>query len=165
MLQRPVIFNIASGRRAPSSSGWTKLHRSPSDRPRSAQHSPRQDSPPADAAWSFPGSARSTASAPAARRARLALASRLCVPRQLDQVDQSHIGFARLGREARHDVAEVGGIELRVLVDLAGKESRAERAKGHKPDTKFLQRRKNSASGPRQKSEYSLCSAVTGWTA
>ena len=37
----------------------------------------------------------------------------------LDQVDQHHIGFACFGCEARHHVAKVGRIKLRVLVDLA----------------------------------------------
>ena len=38
-------------------------------------------------------------------------------------------------------VPEVGGIELRVLVDLAREKSGAERAKRHEPDTKLLQGR------------------------
>ena len=68
-------------------------------------------------------------------------ASRPCVPQRLDQLDQNHVGLARLGREARHHVPEVGGIELRVLVDLAREESGAQRAERHEADAKFLQGR------------------------
>ena len=44
----------------------------------------------------------------------------------LDDLDQGHVGLARLRRETRHLIAEVGRIELGVLVDLAGEETRAQ---------------------------------------
>lgn len=47
---------------------------------------------------------------------------------RLDQIDQREVRLARFRREARHVVAEIGRIELRVLVDLAGQEASAERA-------------------------------------
>src|SRR5208283_5816983 len=56
-------------------------------------------------------------------------------------VDQNHFSLARLRREARHHVPKIGGIELRVLVDLAGEETGAKRAERNEPDTKLFQGR------------------------
>ncbi len=57
----------------------------------------------------------------------------------LDQFDQRQIRCTRLGSEARHVVTEVGGIELRVEVDLSRQKARAERAKGHEADAQFIE--------------------------
>src|SRR5207244_2539952 len=50
----------------------------------------------------------------------------------LDEIDQNYVGLARLGQEAWRVVSEIGGIELRIVVDLAGEEPGDERAKRHK---------------------------------
>jgi hypothetical protein len=46
----------------------------------------------------------------------------------LNEIDQRHVGLARLGREARNVVAKVGRIKLGVLVDLAGQKASTQRA-------------------------------------
>jgi hypothetical protein len=56
-------------------------------------------------------------------------------------------------------------VERRLLVHLAREKTLAQRTVRHEADAEFLQRRITSASGFRHHSEYSLCSAVTGWTA
>jgi hypothetical protein len=56
----------------------------------------------------------------------------------LDQVDQSEVRLASLGREARHVVAEVGGIKLRVFIDLAGEETGPQRTERYESDTELL---------------------------
>ena len=67
----------------------------------------------------------------------------------LNEVDQGQVGLARLRREARHDVAEVGRIELGVLVDLAGEEPAPSGLNGTKPMPSSSSVGSNSASGPR----------------
>src|SRR5579862_1990026 len=49
-------------------------------------------------------------------------------------VDQPLVGLARLGREARHDVAEIIADEAGVGVDRAGQETLAERAERNEAD-------------------------------
>ena len=44
------------------------------------------------------------------------------------QIDQGLIRLESLGREARQGAAEVGAVEGRVLIDLAGEEALAQRA-------------------------------------
>src|SRR5437773_12531435 len=56
----------------------------------------------------------------------------------LDQIDKSHIGLARLRREARHEVPKVDGIELRVLVDLARQETGTERTEWHEANPELF---------------------------
>ena len=56
-----------------------------------------------------------------------------------NQVHQRLIRFAVLRREARHDVAEIGLVELRIFVDLPGKKAFAERTKGNEADPEFLE--------------------------
>jgi hypothetical protein len=57
----------------------------------------------------------------------------------LDQLDQSHVGLAGLGRKARDHIPEVSGIEFRVFVDLACQESSFERAERDESEAKLLQ--------------------------
>ena len=54
---------------------------------------------------------------------------------------------------------------MRLLRDRAGEEAFAEWAEGNEADAKFLERGEDLLLGLRHQSEYSLCSAVTGWTA
>ena len=83
-----------------------------------------------------------------------------------EQIDQGLIRLQSLRREARQGAAEVGAVEGRVLVDLAREEALAQRAVGHEADAEFLERRDALPSrASRLHSEYSLWSAVTGWTA
>jgi hypothetical protein len=79
---------------------------------------------------------------------------------------EGHVRFASLRREAWRVIAEVARIELRVLVDLSSQKASTERAErnGTKPIPSSSSTGKTSSSGLRQKSEYSLCSAVTGCT-
>src|SRR5207249_3769862 len=49
------------------------------------------------------------------------------------------IRFASLGREARHDVPEVGAHKRRFLVDRAGQEALAEGAEWHESDAELLE--------------------------
>ena len=165
--QRPVICSAPSGNRAPCTlifEAALSISRRSSARQLDAA---RRCSPPADAAsWCRDRhDPRLLRQQPGERDLGRRRAS--CVPADLpEQVDQRLVGLPRLRREARHDVAEVGAVELGVLVDLAGEEALAERAEGHEADAEFLERRQHLlASGPRYHSEYSLCSAVTGWTA
>ena len=58
-----------------------------------------------------------------------------------EQIDQRLVGFARFRREARHDVAEVGGLSNCVFcVDGAGEEALAQRAEGDEADAEFFER-------------------------
>src|SRR5580765_3444745 len=57
------------------------------------------------------------------------------------QIHQPLIRLPGLRREARHDVAEIGAVEGRVLVDLSREEALAERTEGDEPDAEFLERR------------------------
>ena len=90
-----------------------------------------------------PGWARSTASGPAARRARSGRGSPSSVRDLAEQIDQGLIRFPRLRREARDDVAEVGTVERRVLVDLPREEALAQRAVGNEADPEFLEGRQH----------------------
>ena len=47
------------------------------------------------------------------------------------------------GVKRGHDVAEVGAVERRVLVDLAGEEALAQRAEGDEADAEFFERRQD----------------------
>ena len=58
----------------------------------------------------------------------------------LQQLDQGLIRLPGLRREARDDVAEVGAVERRVLVDLAREEALAQRAEGDEADPELLER-------------------------
>ena len=64
------------------------------------------------------------------------------------EVDERLVCLARLGREARHDLAEVVGREGRGLVDLARQEAFAERAERHEADAELLERRQQLLFGP-----------------
>ena len=55
------------------------------------------------------------------------------------QIDQRLIRFPSLRRKARNDVAEVGTVERRVLVDLSGEEAFAKRTEGNEADAEFLE--------------------------
>ena len=112
-----------------------------------------------------PGSEQSRASGQAARRARSGQASPSSVCDLAEQIDQRLIRFPGLRRKARNDVAEVGSVERRLLVDLSREETLAKRAEGNEADPEFLERRQHSSSGRLHHSEYSLWTAVTGWTA
>src|SRR6185503_10138255 len=57
-----------------------------------------------------------------------------------DEIGHRLVGLARLGREARHDGAEVAFGERRRLVDLAGEKPLAERAERHETDAELLER-------------------------
>ena len=59
------------------------------------------------------------------------------------QVDQGLVRLPGLRREARERVAEVGAVERRVLVDLAGEEALAQRAEGDEADAEFFERRQH----------------------
>ena len=119
------------------------------------------------AAWWCQGSARSTASAPAARRARSEPAS----PASAAAISPSRSTSAwfalRASGEKRGTMLRKSLlVERRVLVDLARQESLAERAERHEADAEFLAASAGSpVSGSRHHSEYSLCSAATGCTA
>src|SRR5690349_17235001 len=60
----------------------------------------------------------------------------------LQQINDRLVRFARLGRKPRHDVAKVGAIERRVLVDLSGKKAAAERTEWNKTNTEFFEHSK-----------------------
>ncbi len=66
-----------------------------------------------------------------------------------DEMDESHVRFARLGREARDDVAEVSGVELRVFVDLAVRNPAPSGLKGTKPMPSSASAGSSSDSGSR----------------
>src|SRR5206468_8297213 len=57
------------------------------------------------------------------------------------QIHQRQIRFPRLRREARNDVAEVGTIESRVLVDFSCEEALTKRTEWNEPDSEFLEGR------------------------
>ena len=60
-----------------------------------------------------------------------------------EQIDQGLVRLPGLRREAGDDVAEVGAVERRVLVDLAREEALAQRAEGNEADAEFLERRQD----------------------
>ena len=59
-----------------------------------------------------------------------------------EQIDQRLIRLAGSGVK-RGRAAEVGAVERRVLVDLAGEEALAQRAEGDEADAEFLERRQH----------------------
>ena len=73
------------------------------------------------------------------------LGGRRLLPRcdSREQIDQGLVCLARLRREAGNDVAEIGAVERRVLVDRAGEEALAQRAEGDEADPEFLKRRQD----------------------
>ena len=58
-----------------------------------------------------------------------------------EQIDQRLIRLESLRREARQGAAEIGAVELRIFVDLAGEEALAQRAVRDQADSEFLERR------------------------
>src|SRR6202049_2858015 len=65
---------------------------------------------------------------------------RLFLLRELaNQINQPLIRFTVLRRKARHNVAEVSLVELRVFADFAGEETLAQRAEWNEPDAEFLE--------------------------
>ena len=61
----------------------------------------------------------------------------------VEQIDQRLIRFPRLRRKAGNDVAEVGAVERRVLVDLSREKAFPERAERNEADAEFLERRQH----------------------
>ena len=57
-----------------------------------------------------------------------------------EQVDQRLVRLESLRRKARQRAAEIGAVEFRVFVDLAGQEALAKRAIRHEADPEFLER-------------------------
>src|ERR1700682_362735 len=57
------------------------------------------------------------------------------------QINQRLIRFPSLGRKAGNDVAEIGLVERRVLVDLSREETFTKRTKGNEADAQLLTRR------------------------
>src|SRR5208283_498854 len=56
------------------------------------------------------------------------------------KIDQGLVSFQSLRRKARHDVAEVGLIELRLLVDLSREEPFTKRTEWNESDSEFFER-------------------------
>src|SRR5207249_5804841 len=81
------------------------------------------------------------------------------------QINQGQIRLPSLRRKARNDVAEVGTVELRVLVDLSREEALPRGLNGTNPTPSSWSVGSTSSSGCLHQSEYSLWTAVTGWTA
>jgi hypothetical protein len=71
-------------------------------------------------------------------------------------IDQGVIRLARLRREAGDDVAEIGAVERRVLVDRTREETLPSGLKGTKPMPSSSSVGRISCSGSRQNREYSL---------
>jgi len=61
-----------------------------------------------------------------------------CDPGQ--QIDQSQIRLPILGREARDDVAEVGAVERRALIDLPREKALAQRTERNEANSQLLER-------------------------
>ena len=57
------------------------------------------------------------------------------------QIDERLVCLHGFRSEAWNRAADVGAVELGVLVDLSGEEAFAERAVGHKADAEFLEQR------------------------
>ena len=60
---------------------------------------------------------------------------------RFQQINQRLIRRPRLGRKAGNDVAEVGLVERRVLVDLSREEALTKRTKWNEADAEFLEGR------------------------
>ena len=56
----------------------------------------------------------------------------------LQQINHRPVGFDRLRRKAGIAAADIGAVEGRVLVNLAGQVAPSQRAVGHKTDAEFL---------------------------
>src|SRR5260370_38337552 len=54
------------------------------------------------------------------------------------QINHGLVGLERLGRKARNDVAEIGLVERRVLVDISRNEALPQSTKWTKADAGFL---------------------------
>src|SRR5690348_12331581 len=63
------------------------------------------------------------------------------------RVNQGLVRLPVLRRETRNHAAEIGFVELRVLIDRAGKESLTQRAEGNKADSEFFERGQNLSFG------------------
>jgi len=81
------------------------------------------------------------------------------------QIDHCLIRFSSLRRKARDDVAEVGTVECSLLVNLPVRKPLPRGLNGTKPIPSSSRTGITSLSGSLHHSEYSLWSAVTGWTA
>ncbi len=57
-----------------------------------------------------------------------------------EQIHQRLVRFPVLRGKPRHDVAEIGFVELRIFVDLACEEALAEGAEWNEPDSELLER-------------------------
>ena len=127
-----------------------------------------RDSPPGGGAWWCPGWARSRASAPAARRARSALRSRPCaLAIRASRSTRAWFFSIASGENRGRRVAHVRCGERRVLADGPGEEAAPERAIGHEADARALRTPPGSrwSRARATTSEYSFCTAATGWTA
>jgi hypothetical protein len=82
-----------------------------------------------------------------------------------EQVDQRLVGLPSLLRESRDDVAEVRAVEGPLLVDGPLRKPLPSGLNGTNPMPSSSSVGRSSSSGRRHHSEYSLCTAVTGWTA
>ena len=82
-----------------------------------------------------------------------------------DQIDERLIRFPVLRRKARHEVTEIGCIELRILADRSRRKPLPSGLNGTNPMPSSSSAGITSFSGSLHHSEYSLCNAVTGWTA
>ena len=60
-----------------------------------------------------------------------------------EQIDQRLVCPACLRGEARHDVAEIGAVERRILADRAGEKALAQRAEGDEANSEFFERRQH----------------------
>ena len=60
-----------------------------------------------------------------------------------EQVYHGLVRLPRLWRKARKAISEIGTVERGALIDLAGKESPAQRAIGHEADTEVFERRED----------------------
>ena len=154
-IPRPLHRDLGGG--APRSRGGRRP---------SARRRPRRGSPPGGAASSSPGSARSTASAPAARRARSAPASPASAPRSSPSRSTSAWFAFRFSGEKRGTVLRKSVLSNVVVSSIFPvRKPLPSGLNGTKPMPELLEGRQDSSSGSRHHSEYSLWSAVTGWTA
>ena len=112
------------------------------------------------------GSGRSTASGRAARPARSGRASRLALGDRADELDERLVRLRVPRAEAGDGVAEVAARRTRcVCRSVPVRKPLPSGLNGTKPMPSSSSVGRISSSGSRHHSEYSLCSAVTGWTA
>ena len=81
------------------------------------------------------------------------------------RIDQRQIRLPRLRRKARDDVAEVGTVERRFLIDLSREEALPRGLNATNPMPSSSSVGSTSSSGRLHHSEYSFWTAVTRWTA